>query len=109
MEAAIATKTEELDQQPYTKAFPTEREPHAIPCYTWTMQGVDPVRLPGIPVHDLPELHGTGSTVEGETKIVKIAGADNAIIGLTNKGHVLMYHTLGNETRNPRQSWVYVS
>ena len=109
MKTAIATKTEELDQQSSTKAYPTEQEPHVVPCYTWTMQGVDPVRLPSIPVRNLPELHGTGSAIEGETKLVKIAGADNTIIGLTNKGHVLIYHTLGNETRNPQQSWVYVS
>ena len=109
METAIATKTAELDQQSATKAFPTREEPHVIPCHTWTMQGVDPVRIPGIPVHELPELHGTGATIEDETKLVKIAGADNTVIGLTNKGHVLMYHTLGNETRNPHQPWVYVS
>lgn len=108
METAIVTKTEELDQQTITKAFPTKQEPQVISCYTWIMQGVEPVRLPGIPVRDLPELLGAGSTIEGETKLVKIAGADNIIIGLTNKGHVLAYHLIG-ENSDSHQSWVYVS
>lgn len=110
METVIATKTEELDQQSATtKALPTEQAPHVIPCYTWTMQGVESVRLPSIPVRDLPKLDGNGSTNEGETKLVKIAGADETIIGLTNKGHVLAYHLIGGENRNSHQSWVYVS
>ena len=66
-----------------------------IPCYHWVLDadGTDPVRLPRIPA-TLPDLVHTGLSKEAlsqETKLVKIAGLSDSIIGLTNKGHVLRY------------------
>ncbi|TFY69106.1 hypothetical protein EVJ58_g618 [Rhodofomes roseus] len=111
MAEAIATKTEELDQQSgtrATKALPTLQEPDVIPCYTWTMQGADPVRLPAIPAGDLPELSGIGVTIEDETRLIKIAGMDNTIVGLTNKGHVLLFQMYGGENEYTRNRWQYL-
>ncbi|KZT69245.1 RCC1/BLIP-II protein [Daedalea quercina L-15889] len=111
MADVIAAKTEEFDQQSVTlptRALPTDQESSVIPCYIWTMQGVDPVRLPVIPKTTLPELRGTGVTVEGDTKLIKIAGMNNTIVGLTNKGHVLIYSLLGGENQQRRSRWEYL-
>lgn len=86
-----------------------------IQCYTWTMEGVEPLRLPELP--RLPALK-TGDSVEPQ--LVKIAAGDHFIIGLTDCGHVLKLN-LG-DINNPdaikeltllfqqkRRGWEYVS
>lgn len=114
MKEAVDAKNEELDEQSatvQTRALPTDQEPHVVPCYAWDLQGVDPVRLPPIRSDQLPRLTDTGLSdqqLDGETKLVKIAGMDNAIIGLTNKGHVLMYDSLGGEGSYQNGHWIYV-
>ena len=78
-----------------------------IPCYTWKMN-MDPVRLPILP--DLPDLLETGLSEEEckkETKLIKIAGFWNTLVGLTNKGHVLRIDGLTSE--DSIQIWHYVS
>lgn len=71
------------------------------------------VKLPDLPLYDLPDLHVP--TVEGQkeegTRIIKLAGLDCQLIGLTNKGHVIRFRGLINEeavATNGRK-WEYVS
>ena len=93
------------------KASPTQEEPNVVPCYSWVLHGVDPVRLPPIPFESLPGLLHTGlaqEALEEETKLVKIAALDNNIIGLTNKGHVLRYGELHGENEYQQGRWEYV-
>ncbi|KAF9819314.1 hypothetical protein IEO21_02202 [Rhodonia placenta] len=114
METAIAAKNVELDQQSavtQNKALPTQKEPQVIPCYPWELHDVHPVRLPPIPDQALPRLTGTGLSdkeLDGETKLVKIASMDDIIVGLTNKGHVLMYAPLTGEDAYQRGAWRYL-
>jgi len=82
------------------KSIPTEDK--VIPCSTWNLQ-LDPIRLPVIP--SLPKL----VEIEEETKLIKIAGLDNILIGLTNQGHVLAFNSLDNENATSRGVWTYVS
>ncbi|KAI0078721.1 RCC1/BLIP-II [Panus rudis PR-1116 ss-1] len=111
-------KNAELDAVEETKAFIGEtRNPHnqsesvtGIKCHVWDLVA-DPVRLPPIPVHDLPEIAATGHSDEvrgQETKLIKIAGMDNHIIGLTNKGHVLRYSRLQGVDAYRRGRWEYL-
>lgn len=75
------------------------------------MTNVGPVRLPSIPA-DLPRLPGTGissEVLDRPTKLIKIAGMDNNLIGLTNKGHVLRFDMLDGEDSYQQGHWEYVS
>ncbi|KAI0832117.1 RCC1/BLIP-II [Trametes gibbosa] len=93
------------------KARVDQDKPRIVPCHWWDFHGADPVRLPHIPVHDLPVLHKTGLPAEQldeETKLVKIAGIDNCIIGLTNKGHVLRYDSLAGDHTYQQGHWEYM-
>ncbi|KAH9847325.1 RCC1/BLIP-II [Lenzites betulinus] len=93
------------------KARADPDNPRVVPCHWWDMEGADPVRLPRVLVHDLPELSKTGLSaeqLEEETKLVKIVGIDNCIIGLTNKGHVLRYGMLGGEESYQQGRWEYL-
>ncbi|THH05395.1 hypothetical protein EW145_g4827 [Phellinidium pouzarii] len=80
-----------------------------IPCSTWDMQQ-DPHRLPPLP--SLSELsdsrHTCNESERQETKLVKIAAMDNFLIGLTNKGHVLKFGDLSNETSLQQGRWEYL-
>jgi SCF-associated factor 1 len=84
-----------------------------IPCHVWELAAPDSVvMLPDIP-YDLPELMNTGESDEARhrdpsTRIIEIAGADNAIIALTNRGHVLKYDRLGDEVEYTQGRWTYV-
>ena len=78
----------------------------AIPCCTWEINK-DPVKLPTLP--DLPDLPTTGLSEERrkDTKLIEIAGFNNCLIGLTNRGHVLKIDGLIDE--DSVQIWRYVS
>jgi len=82
---------------------------HTIPCVPLALRA-NPLRIPPIP--RLPELNGTGLSQEersNETVLVKIAAFDNALIGLTNKGHVLKFGDLSNEhSFNMSTRWEYL-
>jgi SCF-associated factor 1 len=82
---------------------------HRIPCVAWAMRA-DPLRIPHIP--QLPELNDTGISQEEkskETTLIKIAAFDNHLIGLTNKGHVLIFGDLADENSlNRTTRWQYV-
>ena len=77
-----------------------------IPCETWEAD-LDPFRLPPLPT--LPDLDGEIVGNQQPTQLVKIAGMDSHLIGLTNKGHVLKFGSLHGESMVSRGSWEYVS
>ncbi|KAH9940813.1 RCC1/BLIP-II [Epithele typhae] len=104
-----STEDEELKEA--AKAKVIKGTPDVVPCHWWIMEGVDPVRLPPIPVEHLPQLRFTGLSreeLEKETKLVKVAGYDRNLIGLTNKGHVLRYTNLISETDYQQGRWEYL-
>lgn len=78
-----------------------------VTCATWDLS-YNPFRLPNLPI--LPEL----SCVEGEydshskPELIKLAAMDNYLVGLTNKGHVLKFGDLNNETSAASGRWEYV-
>ncbi|EJD07301.1 RCC1/BLIP-II [Fomitiporia mediterranea MF3/22] len=80
-----------------------------IPCVTWDLH-YNPQKLPAVP--HLPELSHTGRVMEKDeeedTKVVKIAGMDGFLIALTNKGHVLKFGGLSNETFVHQAQWEYL-
>ena len=110
-------------------------DPLRAKCYVWSVdaenpddsyrddadrevqeEGVIMVKLPDLEAYDLPILTSTreqgGEEDKGEpVKIVRIAGLDNTIVGLTNKGHVVMIRGLeGQETaQRAGNKWRYVS
>ena len=97
---------DELDKDKSTKASVPDNET-IIPCHTWEMR-MDPVKLPILP--DLPDLPSTGLPEEArkkETKLIKIAGFDNSLVGLTNKGHILKMDEMYAAEFTP--VWHYVS
>ncbi|KAI0825634.1 regulator of chromosome condensation 1/beta-lactamase-inhibitor protein II [Irpex lacteus] len=85
-----------------------------IPCHVWHVdEGMIMVKLPDLEEYDLPKISTDGQDGEEDkesTKIVKIAGLDNAVVGLTNKGHVVMFRGLeGQETAlTPGNRWRYL-
>ena len=95
----------ELDKEESTNAIiPDDRT--VIPCRTWEIN-MDPVKLPILP--NLPDLLGTGLPEEErrkETKLIRIAALSRNLVGLTNKGHVLMLVKLVNEKFTG--TWHYV-
>lgn len=103
MKDRIESANREMDAQGDKKA---NQDPHSvIPCATWALD-VDPIQLPSIP--SLPDLNNGSIDERGPTRLVKIAGLDRHVIGLTNKGHVLKYGSLDDELSVARGSWEYV-
>lgn len=103
MTTRIGERNVELDGQGDKRAEVTDG---VIPCVISDLI-VNPVKLPGLP--PLPELPGTNTSAGVETRIVQIGGLDLHIVGLTNKGHVLKFGSLGDETTVSQGSWEYVS
>ncbi|KIK61714.1 hypothetical protein GYMLUDRAFT_42746 [Collybiopsis luxurians FD-317 M1] len=101
MRTVIETKMGEMDTQEGTRAHSTSDG--IIECAPWDLR-MDPIILPSLP--SLPALSADNdSTTENEVRIIKIAGFDNAIVGLTNQGHVLLFNDLGEASRG---SWKYL-
>ena len=78
---------------------------HIIQCLTMgTCQ--EPFLLPSIP--ELPLLHETDTpdSFKAATKLVKIAAMNGALIGLTDKGHVLKMNNFVRWERH--YEWTYV-
>jgi len=82
-----------------------------IKCYTWTLEGIEPLRLPELPHLDSEATH---------PRLVKIAAGDQFIIGLTDGGHVLKLDLtdinqpnaikeLGSLFQKRLRGWEYVS
>ena len=95
----------ELDRDGSSQAIiPDDRM--VIPCQTREINK-DPVKLPKLP--NLPDLLGTGLSEEErrkETRLIKIAALAYRLVGLTNKGHVLMLDGLDDE--DSTRIWHYV-
>jgi len=106
MNARITAKNEEMDRDGDKKAIVGNGD--SIPCITWNLH-MDPTRLPSLPpLPTLPEAVDQQETDDG-IYLIQIAGLDNNIIGLTNKGHVLKYGHLEDETTVSSGRWEYVS
>jgi SCF-associated factor 1 len=96
----------ELDKDGSTKVVVPDGRT-VIPCHALEIKK-DPVKLPVLP--DLPDLPATELPEEErrrETKLIKIAGLDEDLVGLTNKGHVLKLDGLYDE--DCIRTWHYVS
>jgi SCF-associated factor 1 len=113
---AAAQRDVEFDNEPdETDAKKGMVVGDVIKCYYWTLEGVEPLRLPELP--QLPPL------VDGEAtrpQLVKIAAGDQFIIGLTDGGHVLKIDItdinhpdaikdLGTLFQKHLRGWEYVS
>jgi len=46
--------------------------------------------------------------IKDEIRLIKIAGFDNNLIGLTNQGHVLIFDSLSDEQSSSRGQWTYL-
>ena len=94
-----------LDKDESTKAIIPDNK-MVIPCQTQEINS-DPGKVPKLP--DLPKLLGTGLSEEEcrkETKLIKIAATTSDLVGLTNKGHVLVLDGLYN--KDFTGTWHYV-
>ncbi|KAI0794449.1 RCC1/BLIP-II [Fomes fomentarius] len=102
--------TDDVELKAASMARPSEDEPDVVPCYWWVLQGAELIRLPAIPTGRLPKLECTGleDDPEESIRLVKIAGLDNNILGLTNKGHVLRYGSLNREDTYQNGCWEYL-
>ena len=79
-----------------------------IPCRTRKVK-MDPIKLPALPdLPDLPDTGLSGEELRKETRLIKIAAGSHYLIGLTNKGHVLVLGGLYSEDYT-RDVWYYVS
>ncbi|KAI0692434.1 regulator of chromosome condensation 1/beta-lactamase-inhibitor protein II [Cytidiella melzeri] len=106
-------------------------DPPRVRCHVWSVdaepsndsyrndagqevleQGQIMVKLPDLEEYDLPSLSRPASErgKDEHTKIVKIAGLDNALVGLTNKGHVVRFKGLEGQETAQRQGnkWEYL-
>lgn len=107
MDRAIMTRNSEFDSQNDKKAL---SEGGSIQCFKWELP-MDPVRLPSLP--SLPKLTRlSGAMNDQETEephLIQIAALDNNLIGLTNRGHVLKFGSLVDESATENGRWQYVS
>lgn len=89
-----------------------------IQCYTWTMEGAEPLVLPELP--ELPNLHQGDGDAPQLPSLVQIAAGDQFLIGLSDTGHVLRLDLhpindsggltiLREEFRKKARKWKYVS
>ena len=67
---------------------------------------LEPLRLPDLPL--LPELDEEANSRNEPTRVVSIAGLDNSLVALTNKGHVLKFDDLGDIDSASSGRWTYV-
>ena len=108
MKQQFTARMREMNEESNSKIEATAE--NVIPAVTWDLHH-NPSRLPPLP--DLPVLKHSERSSESEgrpaTKLVRIAGMDNLLIGLTNKGHVLKFGGLENETSLQQGRWEYVS
>lgn len=101
----VEQKMREMDAEGEKKAQASAER--VIPCVPWDMEEM-PARLPALP--SLPELPHTRNTSHSDdTQLIQIASFDQHIIGLTNRGHVLKFGPLLNESGVATGRWEYVS
>jgi SCF-associated factor 1 len=100
----VDQKMREMDDEGEKKAQASAQ--HVIPCVPWDMEEM-PTRLPPIP--SLPELPDAGNTSHSDDiQLIQIAAFDQHIIGLTNRGHVLKFGPLHNESGVEDARWEYL-
>ncbi|KDR80661.1 hypothetical protein GALMADRAFT_241020 [Galerina marginata CBS 339.88] len=105
MGQAVEQKMRDMDQETDTRAYATT-DSKTIHCKTWDLDMV-PTRLPQLPA--LPELPDIGDVNNAQhITLIQIAAFDNHIVGLTNRGHVLKYGSLHDETGVPHGRWEYL-
>ncbi|KAF9482577.1 RCC1/BLIP-II [Pholiota conissans] len=102
MGETVQQKMRDMDSEGGKRALPSKDG--LIPCVTWDLDMM-PIRLPTLP--DLPELSGTDMTSKN-IELIQIAAFDQHIVGLTNRGHVLKYGGLEDETTAPNGRWEYL-
>ncbi|KAI0343294.1 RCC1/BLIP-II [Trametopsis cervina] len=109
-----------------------EDGPYArVKCHVWTVDAESPndshrnedgqeipeqgdilVQLPELQEYELPVLTTPASDASSDEhpRIVKIAGLDNELIGLTNKGYVVRFRGLASEeeAQKPGAKWDYL-
>jgi len=121
MGAIWETKQVELDQLRGESGGEDARalaQGSEIQCYTWIMEGVEPLVLPELP--ELPNLHQDDAGAPQHASLVQIAAGDQFLIGLTNGGHVVRLElhqindpgglaTLREQFRKKLRKWEYVS
>ena len=89
-----------------------------VQCYTWTMEGVEPLVLPELP--ELPDLHKSNLDAPQPASLIQIAAGDQFLIGLTDGGHVVRLDLdpindpgglaiLREQFRKKLRKWKYVS
>ncbi|KAG6327654.1 hypothetical protein ID866_11435 [Astraeus odoratus] len=78
-----------------------ESEQDTIPCVTWDLHE-DPHKLPSLP--SLPPL--IPGRKAGDVYLIKIAGLEHHLVGLTNHGHVLKFHLEDHLSR--LSTWEYL-
>ncbi|KAF8966329.1 regulator of chromosome condensation 1/beta-lactamase-inhibitor protein II [Flammula alnicola] len=100
----VEQKMRDMDGEGDKRAL--ARNDGVIPCIAWDLD-IMPTRLPSIP--SLPELPNTGNTPKSQNvELIQIAAFDQHIVGLTNRGHVLKYGALHDETGVPNGRWEYL-
>lgn len=105
MGGIVAQKMRDMDAEGDKKAQASVE--YIIPCVPWDMEEM-PARLPAIP--SLPELPHSGNTSHpDDIQLIQIAAFEAHIIGLTNRGHVLKFGPLHNESGALNGRWEYVS
>jgi SCF-associated factor 1 len=108
VEAANRRMDDERDKNPMLIGGSHDVPPR-IPCHVWEIE-YDPIKLNPLP-DDLPRLDMAASGEEEEeepVKLIKIAAMENNMVGLTNRGHVLLYDDLGGESTVSTGHWKYV-
>ncbi|ESK97802.1 f-box protein [Moniliophthora roreri MCA 2997] len=94
-------KMAEMDRDGDKKVLPIED--NTIPCIPWEVEE-HPTLLPPLP--PLPDFSEEKS--DKETRLIQIAGYEDHLIGLTNKGHVLLFDSLGGDTSVQNGRWTYL-
>jgi SCF-associated factor 1 len=121
MGAIWETKRVELDQLRGENGGEDARalaQGSEIQCYTWIMEGFEPLALPELP--KLPELHRSDTGAPQPASLVQVAAGNQFLIGLTNGGHVVRLDlheindpgglaTLREQFRKNLRRWEYVS
>ncbi|KAJ4469587.1 regulator of chromosome condensation 1/beta-lactamase-inhibitor protein II [Lentinula aciculospora] len=100
LRAIITTRMGEMDNQGGN--FNAHSTDGVIMCTPWDLEA-NPIVLPSLP--SLPKLFDAEADSDSAPQIIKIAGFDNAMVALTNQGHVLLFDNLSEASRG---NWQYL-
>ncbi|KAJ3721357.1 regulator of chromosome condensation 1/beta-lactamase-inhibitor protein II [Lentinula guzmanii] len=103
LRTVIEVKMGEMDNQ--GESFRAHSTDGTINCTPWDLQ-TDPIVLPSLPfLPKLSDAESDSESVDDVPRIIKIAGFDNAMVALTNQGHVLLFDALGEVSLG---NWQYL-